>query len=117
MPKKTPEGKGKASAATLKSTRKASDRSPPFSTAGTRRGARGITQTESAEHEAAGEAAVNEVAGVRARTQEYKARTQEYKNTRTQRKANILELSSNLNLVERTRVRNRARGAVLGTAP
>ena len=116
MPKKTPKGKGKAAAATLKSTRKASDRSPHFSTAATRRGARGMPQTESTEHEAADEAAANEVAGVRARAQEHKEGTQEYKNTRKQR-TNIIELSSNLNLVERTRARNRARGAILVTAP
>jgi hypothetical protein len=66
MPKKTPKGKGKAAAATPKSTRKASDRSSPFSTAATRRGARGMLQTESAELKAADEAASNEVAGVRA---------------------------------------------------
>ena len=117
MPKKTPKGKGEAAAATLKSTRKAPDRSPPFSTAATRRGARGMPQTESAEHEAADETAANEVAGVRARAQEHKEGTQEYKNTRIQRRANIIELSSNLNLVERTRARHRARGAVLGTVP
>ena len=69
LPKKTPKGKGEAAAATHKSTRKASDRSPPFSTAATRRGARGMPQTESAEHEAADETAANEVAGVRARAQ------------------------------------------------
>jgi hypothetical protein len=77
MPKKTPKGKGKAAAATLKSTRKSSDRSPPFSTAATRRGARGMPQTDSAAHEAADETAANEVAGVRARAQEHKEGTQE----------------------------------------
>ena len=85
MPKKTPKSKGKAAAATLKSTRKASDRSPPFSTAGTRRVARGMPQTESAEHEAADETAANEVVGVRARAQQYKEGIQEATpNTRTQ---------------------------------
>jgi hypothetical protein len=85
MPKKTPKGKGKAAAATLKSTRKASDRSPHFSTAATRRGARGMPQTESTEHEAADETAANEVVGVRARAQQYKEGIQEATpNTRTQ---------------------------------
>jgi|AntAceMinimDraft_5_1070358.scaffolds.fasta_scaffold101207_1 hypothetical protein len=100
MPKKAPKGKGEAAAATLKSTRKAPDRSPPFSTAATRRGARGMPQTENAEHEAADETAANEVAGVSARTQEYKERIQEATpNTRIQEysEEQISYSSSNLN--------------------